>query len=75
MQILHLSSNKREQNLALIPDYDPNKKAHPRLEFQAQQNYSSLRTREPSNLDPERHEFWAQQNYSPPRARESPKPT
>ena len=50
--------------MALIPDHDHNKKAHPRHEFWAQQNYSSLWTREPSNSDPERHKFWAQQNYS-----------
>ena len=51
-RILHLSSNRRERNSALISDYDPNKKAHPRHEFQTQQNYSTLQTREPSNSDP-----------------------
>ena len=69
-QISHLSSNRQEQNSALIPDYNPNKKAHPRHKFQAQQNYLSLRTREPSNSHPERHKFQAQQNYSSLRTKE-----
>ena len=34
MQISHLSSNRREQNLAhLFPVYDPSKKAHPHHEI------------------------------------------
>ena len=33
MQILHLSSNRREQNSALIPDYDPNRKLTQDMNF------------------------------------------
>ena len=61
LQILHLSSNRREQNLAhLFPVYDPSKKAHPQHEIQA-------------FLDAERHEFWESHNYSSLWAREMPK--
>ena len=34
LQILHLSNNRRERNLAhLFPVYDPSKKAHPQHEI------------------------------------------
>ena len=33
MQISHLSSNRREQNSALIPDYDPNRKLTQDMNF------------------------------------------
>ena len=57
----------------LYSSYDPKQKAHPRHEFWAQQNYSSLWTREPSKSDQERHEFWETQNYLSLRTRESSK--
>ena len=60
-RILHLSSNRRERNLAhLFPVYDPSKKAHPQLEIRA-------------FLDAERHKFWERHNYSSLWAREMPK--
>ena len=60
-QILHHSSNRREQNLAhLFPVYNPSKKAHPQHKIRA-------------FLDAERHEFWECHDYSSPWARETPK--
>ena len=59
-RILHLSSNRREQNLAhLFLVDDPSKKAHPQHKIQA-------------FLDAERHEFWECHNYSSLWAREMP---
>ena len=84
-QISHLSSNRRERNLAhLFPVYDPSKKAHPqheirafldaeRHEFREHHNYLSPWARESPKSDPERHEFREHHNYSSPWARESPK--
>ena len=80
--ILHLSSNRREQNSAhLFSVYDPSKKAHPqneirtfldaeRHEFREHYNYSSLWARESPKSNPERHEFWEHHNYSSLRTRE-----
>ena len=60
-RISHLSSNRRERNLAhLFPVYDPSKKAHPQHKICA-------------FLDAERHKFQEHHNYSSPWARESPK--
>ena len=60
-RISHLSSNRREQNLAhLFPVYDPSKKAHPQHKIQA-------------FLDAERHEFWERHDSSSLWAREMPK--
>ena len=60
-RILHLSSNRREQNSAhLFPVYDLSKKAHPQHKIRA-------------FLDAERHEFWECHNYLSLWARETPK--
>ena len=60
-RILHLSSNRRERNLAhLFLVYDPSKKAHPQHKIQA-------------FLDAERHKFWEHHNHLSPWARETPK--
>ena len=60
-RILHLSSKRRERNLAhLFPVYDPSKKAHPQHEIRA-------------FLDAERHEFCECHNYSSLWTRETPK--
>ena len=60
-QILHLSSNRRERNLAhLFLVYNPSKKAHPQHEIRA-------------FLDAERHEFQECHNYSSLWAKEMPK--
>ena len=61
LPILHLSSNRREQNLAhLFPVYNPSKKAHPQHKIQA-------------FLDAERHKFWEWHNYLSLWARGMPK--
>ena len=85
LQILHLSSNRREQNLAhLFPVYDPSKKAHPqheilafldaeRHEFQERHDSLSVWAREMPKSDPERHEFWECHDSSSLWARETPK--
>ena len=61
LQILHLSSNRREQNLAhLFLVYNPSKKAHPQHKIRA-------------FLDAERHEFQEHHDYLSLWARETPK--
>ena len=61
LQISHLSSNRRERNLAhLFPVYDPSKKAHPQHKIRA-------------FLDAERHEFRECHDSSSLWAREVPK--
>ena len=61
LRISHLSSNRRERNLAhLFLVYDPSKKAHPQHKIRA-------------FLDAERHKFWERHDYSSLWAREMPK--
>ena len=84
-QILHLSSNRREQKLAhLFPVMTPARKlTHntkfehfldaERHEFQEHHNSSSPWARESPKSNPERHKFWEHHNSSLPWAKELPK--
>ena len=86
-QILHLSSNRKEQNLAYYFQFTtPARKLTHKMKFecfwmQKDMNFGNaiilwhFGPEKRQKSDPERHEFWERHNSSLPWARESPNPT
>ena len=75
-QILHLSSNRREQNLALYFQFTtPARKLTHTMKFERfwMQDSLALWARETPKSAPERHEFWERHNSLALWAREMPK--
>ena len=85
LRILHLSSNRRERNLALYFQFmTPARKLTHNMKFehfwmQKAMNFGNamilchLGPEKYQKTDPERHEFWERHDSSSPWAREMPK--